>query len=310
MAVRFLLRRLFSAFLVLAAVSLLVFVLLDQTPGDAVDTLLGDSASVSQQEMLRHQLGLDRPLLVRYLYFARAALWHGDLGRSLISGQEVSTLVLARFGYTLTLTLTATLLALAWGLLAGTMAAARAGGLTDLAITAVATLGLSAPTFWVALLLVLLFSLRLKWLPVQGAAGPSHLVLPALTLALPMAAVVARLVRASLLEVQQSDYVQTARAKGLPTRLIWRRHILRNSLIPLLTLLALHLGRLLGGMFIVETIFAWPGLGRLLVQAIFDRDFPVVTGAALLTATIYQGLNLVVDVSHAFLDPRVAGETL
>jgi peptide/nickel transport system permease protein len=174
----------------------------------------------------------------------------------------------------------------------------------------VTALGLAVPTFWSGLLLMLLFSLRLNWLPVVGAGTPAHLILPAVTLALPTAAVVARLTRSSLLEELLSDYVRTARAKGVGPRGVLWRHILRNSLIPVVSLLGLQLGRLLGGAFIVETIFGWPGLARLTVQAIFERDQPVVLGAALTIAAMYLAVNLAVDLLHGWMDPRVAREAI
>jgi len=193
-------------------------------------------------------------------------------------------------------------------MLIGIVAVARPGGHLDLMIMAATTLGLSLPTFWVALLLIMLFSLRLGWLPVVGAGSPAHLILPATCLALPTTAVVARLMRASLLDVKGADYVRTAYAKGLPSHQVWRDHILRTGLIPVITLLGLYLGHLLGGTFIIETIFGWPGLGRLVVQAILDRDFPVVVGAVLLIAVIYQVLNFLVDVAYVVLDPRISRE--
>ena len=192
----------------------------------------------------------------------------------------------------------------------GIAAALRAGSLLDTAIMGGTALGLAVPSFWSALLLVMLFSLQLGWLPVVGAGSLKHLLLPALTLALPTTAVVARLMRSSVLEQLGADYVRTAHAKGATPRRVMTFHVLRNSLIPLVMLLGLYLGRLLGGAFIVETIFGWPGLGRLTVQAIFDRDQPVVLGAALTVATIYLIINFVVDLLHAWLDPRVAHETL
>jgi ABC-type dipeptide/oligopeptide/nickel transport system permease component len=196
------------------------------------------------------------------------------------------------------------------GLAIGTAAAVRAGSYLDTVIMGGTALGLAVPTFWSALLLMLLFSLRLRWLPVVGADSLKHLVLPALTLALPTMAVVARLVRSSLLEELNADYVRTAHAKGVPSRRVMSHHVYRNSLVPLVTLMGLYLGRLLGGAFVIETIFGWPGLGRLTVQAIFDRDQPVILGAALTLAAIYLTINFLVDLSHAWLDPRVARATL
>lgn len=305
----YLLRRLLAALAVTAAVSFIAFLLLAVMPGDAADAAVGEFASEAQLQAVRQEMGLDRPLLGRYVRFAAGVL-HGELGESLISGRAVATLIGERFPYTALLALAALLLAVILGLAVGGLAAARAGSLLDLALMAASTLGLSLPTFWLALLLILFFSLRLGWLPVVGAGTPGHLVLPAISLALPLAAVVARLLRASLLDVAGTDFVRTAHAKGLPVGWIWRGHILRNALIPVITLLGVHAGHLLGGAVIVETIFGWPGLGRLIVQAILDSDTPVVLGAVLLMAAIYQALNLLVDLAQALLDPRVGASAL
>jgi ABC-type dipeptide/oligopeptide/nickel transport system permease component len=192
----------------------------------------------------------------------------------------------------------------------GIVAALRSGSYLDTLIMGTTTLGLAVPTYWSALLFILLFALTLGWLPVVGASSWKHLVLPAVTLALPMSAVVARLMRSSVLEELNAAYVYTARAKGASSRRVLLGHIMRNSLIPVVSMLGLYLGRLLGSAFIVETIFGWPGLGRLTVQAIFDRDLPVVLGAALIVATAYLLINFLVDLAHAWLDPRVAHETI
>jgi peptide/nickel transport system permease protein len=307
---RHLLRRLGGTILVLFAVSFITFAALDVTPGDAAQGLVGESASQEQLDALRHEMGLDVPLVPRYLDFLTGFLTRGELGRSLISGREVSALLAERLPHTLLLALSATVLAAVAGVTIGTLAALRAGGYADTLIMGVTVLGLAVPTFWSALLLVMVFSLRLRWFPVVGAGSLRHLVLPTLTLALPTAAVVARLMRSSVLEKLRADYVRTAHAKGLPPRKVMGHHVMRNSLIPLVTLMGLYLGRLVGGAFIVETIFGWPGLGRLTVQAIFDRDQPVVLGAALTMAAAFLFMNFLVDVAHAWLDPRVAGETL
>ncbi|HMQ30035.1 MAG TPA: ABC transporter permease [Chloroflexaceae bacterium] len=298
-------RRLVGAALVLLVVSFCSFVLLELAPGDAADTRAGDTASAEDVALLRAQMGLDAPLLVRYGRFLAAALLEGDLGRSAISGRPVSGLVAERFGYTLTLALAAISVAVVVGGLAGAAAAARPGGPFDLAVMGLITLGQAVPTFWLALMLMLVFGLTLRWLPIMGAGSPRHLVLPAVAMALPSAAVVARLVRASLLDVRGADYVRTARAKGLGAGAVWGRHLLPNSLVPVITMVGLHLGHMLGGAFIIESMFGWPGLGRLLVQAVFDRDLPVVLGAVLLIAGIVQLLNVAVDLAHALLDPRV-----
>lgn len=307
---RHLLRRVMGMALVLLIVSFVIFVALDVTPGDAAATLVGDSASQQQLDALRHEMGLDVPLMSRYMSFLSHLLSRGDLGRSLISGQSVTDMLAESLPHTLSLALVTAGAALAAGATIGTLAATRAGGYLDTALMGVAALGLAVPTFWSALLLMMLFSLRLGWLPVVGSGSLKHLVLPALTLALPTTAVVSRLMRSSVLEELGADYVRTARAKGVAPKRLLMRHVFRNSLIPVITLLGLQLGRLLGGAFIVETIFGWPGLGRLTVHAIFDRDQPVVLGAALTLAAVYLIINLSVDLLQAWLDPRVAPEVI
>lgn len=305
-----LVQRLLGALLVLLAVSAITFFLLAAAPGDAASTLAGETASQAQMDALRADLGLDQPLFVRYVDFLRDLLTTGSLGKSLVNGRPVATLLAERLPYTVLLALVATALAACVGVAAGICAGTRPGTLADTALMGLINLGLALPTFWVALLLILFFSLRLRWLPVVGAGTPLHLVLPAVTLALPTTAVVARLMRSSLIDVIGADFVRTATGKGLSRGLVLRRHILRNSLIPVVTVLGLHLGYLLGGAFIVETVFGWPGLGRLTVQAIFDRDLPVVLGATLTIAAIYVILNLLVDLAHAWLDPRVVAEVV
>jgi len=307
--IRYLLQRLAGGIMVLVAISLVTFLLLEQAPGDAAEALVGESASAAQLAAARHQMGLDVPLLRRYADFI-AGIVQGDLGRSLVSGRPVTTLVAERFGATLELALATMVLSLVAGSSIGLLAAAHQGGYLDLLLMSIATLGISLPTFWVALLLILTFSLRLGWLPVAGAGSPAHLVLPAVSLALPTISVVARLMRAGMLDVKGAEYVRTAHSKGLSPRHVWQVHMLRNGLNPVITMLGLHLGHLLGGTFIVETIFGWPGLGRLVVQSVFDRDYPVLIGAVLLIAVMYQILNLAVDLIHAILDPRLGKEAL
>jgi ABC-type dipeptide/oligopeptide/nickel transport system permease component len=302
---RFLANRVLGAALVMLAVSFITFVLVDLAPGDAADLLAGDVATAEERAALRSALGLDDPLPARYARYLGGAVLHGDLGRSMISGRPVAGLVADRFGYTLVLALAATALAVSVGGLAGAAAAARPGGLFDSVVMALITLGQAVPTFWAALLLTLVFGLYLDWLPVAGASTPAHLVLPAVALALPAAAVVARLVRSSLLDVAGADFVRTARAKGLGPAGVWGRHLLPNSLVPVMTLTGLYLAQMLGGAFVVESMFAWPGVGRLLVQAVFDRDLPVVMGAVLLCALVVQAISLLIDLAHGVLDPRI-----
>lgn len=302
----FLARRLAGTLLALLAISLVVFVALAATPGDAAVALAGDSASTAQLQELRRQMGLDRPLPVRYAAFLGDAVLRGDLGRSLVSNRPVAGLVLERLPYTIALALSAVSVAILTGGAVGAVAALRASTVADTVIMSGAALGMAVPTFWSGLLLILVFSQGLRWLPVTGAETPKHLILPAVALALPTAAALARLTRAGLLEVLAADHVRTAHAKGLPPRSVLRHHVLRNGAVPMVAVLGLQLGHLLGGAFIVESIFGWPGLGRLTVQAIFDRDYPVVMGAALAAATMYLGVTLLVDLVHGWLDPQVA----
>ncbi|MGE5601919.1 MAG: ABC transporter permease [Nitrososphaerales archaeon] len=301
--------RLIGAALVLLAVSFVTFVALTWTPGDAAQALAGESASIEQLDELRAELGLDRPFLARYLAFLSGAV-HGDLGFSLVSHRSVAALIAERLPYTVGLAILAILIASLAGTGVGMIAAARAGSAFDTLVMGASLAGLAIPSFWLALMLTLLFSLKLHWLPVVGASGPKSWVLPVITLALPTTAMVARLVRSGMVGVLHSEYIRTAHAKGIPGRQVYLRHALRNSLVPLLSVLGLHLGHLLGGAFVIETLFGWPGLGRLAVQAIFDRDTPVVLGCSLAIAAMYLVVNLMVDVSHAWLDPRVAQEAI
>lgn len=306
---RRLLYRLIGAALVLLAVSFVTFAALMWTPGDAAQALAGESASAEQIGALRAQLGLDRPFLARYLAFVGGAA-RGDLGASLVSHRSVIALIAERLPYTVGLAVLAILIATLAGSAVGMVAAARAGSTFDTLLMAASLAGLAVPSFWLALMLTLLFSLKLHWLPVAGATGPKNWVLPVIALALPTAAMVARLVRSGMTGVLRSEYIRTAHAKGLAGHQVYVHHALRNSLIPLLSVLGLHLGHLLGGAFVIETLFGWPGLGRLAVDAIFDRDAPVVLGCSLAIAAMYLLVNLLVDIVHARLDPRVAQEAI
>lgn len=298
--------RLLGMVTTLIAVSVVTFALLAASPGDAASAIVGDTASSDQLQAVRSQMGLDQPLPERYASFIENAIVHGDLGSSLISHRPVTELLLERLPYTLILALLSMTLAAFLGGLVGTVAAVRLGSRLETLLMAGAAWMLAVPAFWSALLFILFFSLRLQWLPVVGAESWQHFVLPSLTLAIPTAAVVARLMRASLLDVFHADYVRTAHAKGITARDVMVRHVIRNSLIPVITVFGLHVGHLLGGAFVVETIFGIPGLGRLMVQGIFDRDFPIVMGAALVIAAMYLIINLIVDLAHGLLDPQVA----
>ena len=300
-------RRLASSLLVLLIASLVAFAILDAAPGDAALRLVGDTASQAQLDALRAELGLDQPLLVRYARFIAGAL-HGDLGVSLMNGRPVVQLVGERFGYTFLLAITATLVAVMIGVPVGIFAARRRGSLLDLLVMATMALGISFPSFGLAIFLTGIFSVWLHWLPVVGGGTPAHLVLPTVSLALPMLALVARLSRSGVLDAAQAQYVLTARAKGLPVDYVWRKHILRNGLVPVVTVVGLHFGHLLGGTFVIETLFGWPGLGRLIVQAVFDQDYPVILGAVLLLAGLFLTFNLLIDLMLGVIDPRIGSE--
>lgn len=302
-------RRFAGSVLVLILASLVAYTILDFAPGDAAQTLIGETASTEEIQALRAQMGLNQPFLARYLDYLSGVV-RGNLGKSLISNRPVTEMIGERFVSTLLLATTAMLLASIFGILLGILSAARQGSPVDVIITALTSLGIALPGFGIAMLLTLFFSLKLRLLPVAGGGTLAHLVLPAVTLALPLLAVIARLCRSSLLDISQADYVMAARAKGVPARLVWRKHILRNALVPVVTMICLNFGHLLGGVFVIETIYGWPGLGRMLVQAVFDRDYPLILGAVLLLAVIFQIINLCIDLAHGVLDPRVGSEAV
>ena len=308
----YLLRRLATLVPVLLVVSVVVFSLIHLTPGDPVAIMLREASDPATAAALRTALGLDRPLPIQYLtWLGRAA--RGELGRSIRTNQPVTQAILERLPVTLTLAAAATLLALVVALPAGIVSAVRRNSLADVAGTVAALSGVSLPNFWLAILLIFVFSVTLGWLPPLGWVSPVRdpwgglrsLVLPAVTLGTAMTAVVMRMTRSSLLEVLQLDFVRTARAKGLREGRVLLRHALRNALIPVVTVVGLQAGALLGGAIITETIFALPGVGRLLVDAIFQRDFPLVQGVVLFLALNFLLVNLVVDLAYAVLDPRI-----
>jgi peptide/nickel transport system permease protein/oligopeptide transport system permease protein len=291
---------------VLLGVVIAVFMMVRLVPGDPVKILTGGGARVTeeQQEALRHQLGLDQPLPVQFVSFV-GDLAKGDLGTSYRSKRPVTTEIRARLPNTARLAACALLITIAVGVVTGVVAATHKGSLVDLASMFIATIAVSVPGFWFGLMLILFFSVRLGWLPVSGADSWKSLILPAATLGLRSSAVLARVTRSTMLDVLSQDYVRTARAKGLHERIVTYRHALRNATIPIATLVGLELGGLLAGAFIVETVFAYPGVGLLGVQALQNRDFPVIQGVVLLTAVVYVLANLVVDLLYAVLDPRI-----
>jgi peptide/nickel transport system permease protein len=309
---RYLLRRLGTVVPVLLVVSVVVFSLIHLTPGDPVTIMLREEADPATAATLRRQLGLDRPLPVQYLTWLGHAL-RGDLGRSIRTNQPVAEAIRQRMPVTLSLAAAALLGALLVGLPAGILAAVRRNSAVDLLTAALAVSGVSLPTFWLGVLLVFWFSVTLGWLPPIGWVSPSRdlvgwlrsLILPAVTLGTAIAAVVMRMTRTSLVEVLDVDYIRTARAKGLAERRILLGHALRNALIPVVTEVGLQAGALLGGAVITETIFALPGIGRLLVDAIFQRDFPIVQGVVLVLAVNFLAVSFLVDLAYAWLDPRI-----
>jgi len=301
----FVLRRLLLAVPVLLGVIFVVMLTIELIPGDAVALMLGEHATREAVAALRDFLGLDKPLPVRYVeYVGRLA--RGDLGRSMQQNRPVIDELADAWPATLQLTMVALALAAVVGVAAGVVSAVWPNGVFDALARIGALLGLSMPIFWIGLVLIVVFSLWLPWFPVGGAGSPSHLVLPAVTLALPSIAMVARMTRSSVLEVLREDYVRTARAKGVAERLVVAKHALRNAFIPIVTLLGLQAGQLMGGAVLTETVFAWPGLGRLMVKAIFARDYVLLQGAVLVFALAFVVVNLIVDLSYGALDPRIS----
>jgi peptide/nickel transport system permease protein/oligopeptide transport system permease protein len=277
---------------------------IDLLPGDAVSLMLGEHATKDAVAALRDHLGLDKPFAVRYVdYVGRVA--RGDLGRSIQQNRPVAAELADAWPATLQLTVAALVLAAGIGIAAGIVSAVWPNSLFDAGARLASLFGLSMPIFWTGLVLIVIFSLWLNWLPVGGAGTLAHLVLPAVTLALPSVAMVARMTRSAVLDVLGEDYVRTARAKGLAETAVLTRHALRNALIPILTLLGLQSGQLMGGAVLTETVFAWPGLGRLMVKAIFARDFILLQGAVLVFALVFVVVNVIVDLSYGLLDPRV-----
>ncbi len=297
------LRRIAFAVPTIVAAATLVFLLVHVVPGDPVDVMLGESAAQADRAALRQALGLDRPLVAQYGAFL-AGLATGDLGRSLVSGEPVTRLVAARIPATVELTLAALAVAIVIALPLGVLAAARPGTWIDRAAVAFALLGAAMPSFWLGPLLIIAFAIELQVLPVSGRGGLAHLVLPACTLGFGMAAILTRMTRASVLECVGEDYVRTARAKGVGRVRALTRHALANALGPVVTILGLQFGALLAGTVITETIFAWPGVGRLTVEGIQARDYPVLQGCILAIAAGFVLASTLADVVNAALDPR------
>jgi peptide/nickel transport system permease protein len=283
----------------------LVFALIHLIPGDPVEVMLGETATAADKEELRRSLGLDLPLLSQYRNFL-TDLATGNLGQSLYEQASVAKMIGARLPATFELALCAMIAAIVISFPLATLAAVRRGGWLDRLALFFSLFGLSLPNFWLGPMLMIIFSIQLGWTPVSGRGGLNHLLLPALTLGLGMAAILTRILRASLLQVIHEDYVQTARAKGLSERRVWLKHTLRNALLSVITILSLQFGALLAGSLITETIFSWPGIGRLTIQAIQTRDYPLVQGCVLVIAISYVLVNFFTDLLYKLVDPRVA----
>jgi len=300
----YVLRRLAQSALTLLGVSLLVFVVLRVLPGDPAKMLLPDGAPQSAVDELNRQLGLHEPLPVQYAIFIRSVV-RGDFGQSFQYRAPALRVVTERIAATAELALAALVLTVAVGVSLGILAAVRRGTRYDYASTVLAVLGQSLPNFWLGIMLILLFGVALRWLPTSGFEGWRHVVLPAVTLAAFPTALVARLTRSSMLEILGRDFVRTGRAKGLAERAVVLRHALRNAAVPVLTVLGLQIGTLLGGAVITESVFAWPGMGKLVVDAIYFRDFPVVQTVLIFSATVFVVINLLVDLLYTVIDPRI-----
>ncbi len=302
---RFLLGRLAATIPVLLGVWFLVFMMLHLVPGDPVKIMLADFQTSPQQiELLRSQLHLNDPLPKQFARFVANAA-RGDFGLSIRSKRPVRTEIAENLGATLQLAIAALLIAIVVGVTLGMIAAIHQNGWLDFGPMLVALCGVSMPSFWLGLLLIFFFSLRLGWFPATGGGDLKHLILPALTLGLSASAIIARLTRSSMLEVLRQEYMTTARAKGLRETRVVIRHGFKNALIPVVTIFGLQFGSLMAGTVIVETVFARPGIGRLIVTAILAKDFPMVQGIVLLIATTYVIVNLIVDISYGILDPRI-----
>ena len=305
--VPYILRRIVMLLPVLFGVTLVSFSLLHLVPGDPAEVLGGQEASKADIDRIRKEYGLDQPLVVQYARFVGNAV-RGDLGISIQSRHPVRELLLQRLAFTLQLALASVLVAAALGLLAGIISSTRQYSFFDTASMLGALFGISMPIFWLGLLLILVFAANLQWLPSGGTGSIRHLILPAIALGSASAAVIARMTRASMLEVTRQDYIRTARATGYRERVVIFRHALKNAMIPVLTVFGLEFGSMLGGAVLTETVFSLPGIGRLLVEGIFARDYPVVQGAMILVASTFVLVNLLTDVAYAFFDPRIRYE--
>ena len=301
---QYIVRRLLITIVLLLAITVIIFTMVRLIPGDPAVLMAGQGATQEQIEITRARLGLDKHPVEQYFIFI-GNLLRGDMGISTRTSIPVNQEIMHRLPNTVRLAGAAMLIAIVLGVSAGVVAGIKQNSVFDYSSMLLALFGLSMPVFWLGLMLMLLFSVHLGWLPATGADTWRHLILPAFTLGVASTAIIARMTRSSMLEVVRLDYVRTARAKGLTERLVILRHALKNALIPVVTVIGLQMGILLGGAVLTEIVFAWPGIGRLLVNAILARDYPVVQGVVLVIAAMFILVNLVVDIIYVYLDPRI-----
>jgi len=310
--VQFIIRRFAQMILLLIGISFIVFMSMHLAPGDPATIIGGPTATKSDIEAIRADLGLNKPVLVQYIDYMNGLI-HGDLGYSYRTGQSVTEAITTRFPITIKLAVASMIVAIVIGITAGIISARKPNSMLDFASTTFSLVGVSIPNFWLGTMLILLFSVNLQWLPIGGLNSPFYttegfkeLILPAITLGTSTAAIIARMTRSSMLEVAQADYIRTARAKGVKQRKVVWVHSLRNALIPVLTVAGINFGGLLGGTIITEQVFAINGIGRLMIEGIASRDFPMVQGTVLLVAGIFVFINLIVDLLYAAVDPRIS----
>ena len=304
---KFIAKRLVAMVPVLLGVTLVIYLIMSMAPGDPAKVILGEQATPEQIAELRAEMGLDDPVLVQYGRYVFGLL-QGDMDESYNSGLPCNVEIFARFPNTLRLTITAMSIAVVLALPIGIVAAVKQNSIFDGVSMFVALIGLSMPVFWLGLLLILFFSLRLGWFPSSGAESWKSLVLPAVTLGFQQMASIARVTRSSMLEVIRSDYIRTARAKGVAESKVITKHALKNALIPTVTVIGLNFGGMLGGSVMTESVFAWPGIGRLMVQSINKRDIPMVLGCVIMFSVTSSVVNLLVDVLYGFIDPRIKSQ--
>jgi peptide/nickel transport system permease protein len=300
---RFIIILIFQAIITLIVVSMVVFALA-RASGDPVMLMAPAMATLEDIEVIKQHLGLDKPIYEQYWVFLKN-LSHGDLGKSIISRRPVATLIAERLPNTLSLGLSAIALGIVVSIVLGVRAATRFNTWQDSGVKFLAILGQGMPNFWLGIFAIYVFAVQLRWLPTSGMGSPAHYVLPVLVLSFFMLPIMMRLIRSSMLEVLGSEYVRLARIKGVSERLVIWKHALRNAIIPLLTAAGITFATIVTGAIIIETVFAWPGVGRMLYEAVLQRDFPIVQGITLLVAVIVLGVNLIVDILYAYVDPRI-----